>query len=306
VEHRQIRYFLALAEEQNFTRAAERLHMAQPPLTRQIKALEDELGYALFTRTPRGVTLTDAGQALWEDLPKVLAMTDSALERAQRASRGQIGRLDVGIFGSGILDVIPRLLARFHARRPEVRIVLHNLSKSEQIQALRERRISVGFNRLIPPEDDLAVETVMREPLMVALPQDHPLATRTQLTIADLDGLPLILYPNLPMPGLAQQIMQAFGREGVRLHVEHEVEEVVTAIALVAGGFGVCVTSASTAALRLPGVVYLPLHSVHLAEIELSCVSLRSNTSAVLAAFLDQVKAFSQEMPAASPLPPAA
>jgi len=295
VEHRQIRYFLALAEELNFTRAAERLHMAQPPLTRQIRALEEALGFTLFTRTARGVTLTDAGQALREDLPKVLAMTDSALERARRASRGQIGRLDVGIFGSGVLDVIPRLLARFHTVRPDVRIVLHNLSKSEQIQALRERRISVGFNRLVPVEDDLEVETVMREPLVVALPQQHPLAERATLTIPDLAGLPLILYPNLPLPGLAQQIMQAFGREGVSLQVEHEVEEVLTAVALVAGGFGVCVTSASTAALRLPGVVYVPLHSAHLAEIELSCLYLRSNTSTVLAAFLGQVRTFSQE-----------
>lgn len=305
MEHRQIRYFLALAEELNFTRAAERLHMAQPPLTRQIRALEDDLGYALFTRTARGVTLTDAGLALKEDLPKVLAMTDSALERALRASRGQIGRLDVGIFGSAVLDVIPRLLARFHALQPEVRIVLHNLSKAEQMQALRERRISVGFNRLVPPEEDLAIETVMREPLVVALPQHHPLASRAALNLSDLEGQPVILYPNLPLPGLAQEIMQAFGREGIALNVEHEVEEVVTAIALVAGGFGVCVTSASTAALRLPGVVYVPLHSAHLAEIELSCLYLRSNTSAVLAAFLEQVRTFSQEVLGASTRPSA-
>jgi DNA-binding transcriptional LysR family regulator len=299
MEHRQMRYFLAVAQELNFTRAAERLHMAQPPLTRQIQALEQELGVPLFQRTTRGVTLTEAGQALLEDLPKVMAMTDRARERALRASQGQIGRLDVGIFGSAVLDVIPRLLARFHADRPGVRIVLHNLSKVEQIQALRERRISVGFNRLVPAEDDLAVETVLREPLMVALPSQHPLAQRTSLTLADLDRQSLILYPNLPVAGLAQEVIKAFGRERLSVRVDHEVEEVLTAIALVAGGFGVCVTSASTAALRLPGVAYVPLHSEHLKEIELSCLYLRSDTSTTLAAFLNVVRDFAQEQDSA-------
>ncbi|MDE1947496.1 MAG: LysR family transcriptional regulator, partial [Burkholderiales bacterium] len=142
---RQMRYFLALAEERHFGRAAERLHMAQPPLTRQIRALEDELGTPLFVRTPRGVDLTEAGAALLDEVPHVLALAQRARERTQRAGLGLVGRLDVGTFGSGVLDVIPRLLARFHAERPEVRIVLHNQTKAEQIDALRERRIAIGF-----------------------------------------------------------------------------------------------------------------------------------------------------------------
>ena len=173
---RQMRYFLALAEERNFTRAAERLHMAQPPLTRQIRALEDELGATLFVRTNKGVDLTEAGQALFDEVPNLLSLAQRAKERTVAASQGLSGRLDVGIFGSGVLDVIPRILARFHAERPEVKIVLHNLTKTEQIEALRERRISVGFNRLVPPEDDLKVETILRESMTVALPAAHPLA----------------------------------------------------------------------------------------------------------------------------------
>ena len=269
---RQMRYFLAVAEERNFTRAAERLHMAQPPLTRQIQALEEDIGAALFIRTARGVVLTEAGEALMAEVPNLLALAQRAKEQAVRASEGQTGRLDVGVFGSGVLNVIPRILARFHAERPEVRIVLHHLTKHEQLQALRERRISVGFNRLVPPEQGLVVEHVLRESMMVALPADHVLAKKSEITISDLSDHPMILYPRLPIAGLAQQVIQAFNREKSVLRVEQDVEDILTAVALVAGGFGACITVASTASLRLPGVVYRPLVSKHLREIELSCL----------------------------------
>ncbi len=297
---KQMRYFLAVAEERNFTRAAERLHMAQPPLTRQIQALEEDIGAPLFVRTARGVTLTEAGNALLAEVPNLLSLTQRAKERALLASEGQSGRLDIGIFGSGVLDVIPRILVRFHAERPEVRIVLHSLNKGEQVQALRERRISVGFNRLVAPEDDLVVEEVLRESMTVALPAHHPLAKKASITIPDLSDQPLILYPRLPIAGLAQQVMQAFNREKSVLKVEQEVEDVLTAIALVAGGFGACVTAASTASLRLPGVVYRPLVSKHLREIELSCLFRSSDDSPVLAAFIAMVREFAANASAAS------
>lgn len=289
---KQMRYFLAVAEERNFTRAAERLHMAQPPLTRQIQALEEDIGAQLFVRTARGVTLTEAGLALMAEVPNLLSLAQRAKERAVLASEGQSGRLDIGIFGSGVLDVIPRILARFHAERPEVRIVLHSLNKGEQVQALRERRISVGFNRLVQPDDDLVVEEVLRESMTVALPEHHPLAKKTSISIPDLSDQPLILYPRLPIAGLAQQVMQAFNREKSVLRVEQEVEDVLTAVALVAGGFGMCVTAASTASLRLPGVVYRPLVSKHLFEIELSCLYRQSDDSPLVSAFVAQVREF--------------
>ena len=115
---RQMKYFLALAQELHFGRAAARLHMAQPPLTRQIRGLEDELGTPLFLRTAKGVELTAAGQALLDEVPNILSLTQRARDRTQQAGHGLIGQLDVGIFGSGVLDVIPRLLAAFHRARP--------------------------------------------------------------------------------------------------------------------------------------------------------------------------------------------
>lgn len=284
-----MRYFLAVAEERNFNRAAERLHMAQPPLTRQIRSLEEELGTPLFVRTPRGVDLTEAGAALLDEVPNLLALAERARERTVHAGQGLAGRLDVGTFGSGVLDVIPRMLARFHAERPEVRIVLHNQTKAEQIEALRERRIAVAFNRLVPPEDDLVVETVLRERMVVALPEAHALAARKRLQLRDLDDLPMILYPNLPLPGLAQRVSSAFVREGVRLRVEQEVEDVLTATALVSGGFGFCITAESSMNLRLPGVAYRPLDCDALRDIELACLYRRGDASPVLAAFLEVV-----------------
>lgn len=285
-----MRYFLAVAEEGNFSRAAERLHMAQPPLSRQIKALEDELGTTLFVRTAKGAELTEAGVALLDEAPNVLALAQRARERAKAAGSGWVGRLDIGLFGSGVLDAIPRILARFHAARPEVKIVLHNLTKAEQLQALRERRIAVGFNRLLPAdEEDIDAKVVLREGLVVALPRHHPLAARKRLRITDLHQEPMILYPNLPMHGLAQEVATAFRAEKVSLQVEQEVEDVLTAVALVAGGFGLAITTDSATNLRLPGVTFRPLQSRHLDSLELSCLYRRHDRSALLAAFLGVV-----------------
>jgi DNA-binding transcriptional LysR family regulator len=296
---KSMRYFLAVAEEGNFGRAAQRLHMAQPPLSRHIHALEEELGTPLFVRTAKGAGLTEAGQALLDEVPNLLALAQRARERTSAAGRGLTGRIDVGLFGSGILDAIPRILARFHAARPEVKIALHNLTKAEQLQALRERRITVGFNRLVPEEEDVAVKPVLREGLVVALPAGHALATRKRLRLRDLEGEPMILYPNIPMPGLAQEVAAAFRAEGVQLRVEQEVEDVLTTVALVAGGFGLAVTTVSATNLRLPGVVFRPLASSHLADLELSCLYRRGDRSPLLAAFLETVDEVARERPRA-------
>jgi DNA-binding transcriptional LysR family regulator len=289
---RQMRYFVALAEELNFGRAASRLHMAQPPLTRQIQAIESQLDSQLFIRTPKGVELTAAGKVLLSEVPTILGMAQRAEERTRLAGGGFIGQLDVGIFGSAVLDVIPRILSRFHQERPLVQIALYNQTKAEQIQALRDRAITVGFNRLVPDAPDLSVEIVLRERMLVALHEADPLCSKRFISIADLGGRPMILYPNLPLPGLAQEVMDAFRSEGVRLDIAQQVEDVLTCIALVASGFGSCITTESAASLRLPGVVYRPLKSKVLRDVELSCLYRRNDPSPILADFLKLVRAF--------------
>lgn len=288
---------MALAEERHFGRAAARLHMSQPPLTRQIRVLEEQLKAKLFLRTSKGVELTDAGQVLYDEVPNLLMLAQRAKERAQRAGHGYTGRLDVGLFGSSALDVIPRLLSRFHRERPEVQIVLHNLSRADQLAALRERRISVGFSRLVASEPDLVVESVLRERLMVALYEGHPLCAKSEITIADMENEPLILYPDVRMHGLAQEVAHAFVREGVRLRVEQQVGDVLTGVALVASGFGLCVIPESGASLRLPGVLYRPLNSGYLRHVELNCVYRRRDFSQTLSAFVQMVRRFASERP---------
>jgi DNA-binding transcriptional LysR family regulator len=295
MELHDLRYFLAVAKEGHIGRAAARLHLSQPPLTRRIQALEEKIGARLFTRTPKGVTLTEAGQTLLEEAPNLLVLAQRAAERTRLAGLGLIGRLDVGLFGSGMLDVIPRMLARFHQARPEVKIVLHNLTKDVQLQALRERRISVGFNRLVPEETGITVETVLREAMVVAVPTSHPLSARTTIGLPDLEDIPLITYPNVPMRGLAQEVAEAFRAEGVRQKVEQDVEDVVTAVALVSTGFGVTITTQSATNLRLPGVVFRPLRSTQLKTLELSCLYRSGDGSPVLRAFLDVVHEFAHD-----------
>ena len=289
---RDMRYFLAVAEEGHMGRAANRLHLSQPPLTRHIQALEEKLGVPLFLRTPKGMALTEAGLTLLQEVPNLLELAQQAAERTRLAGQGWIGRLDVGLFGSGVLDVIPRILAQFHQARPDVKIVLHNLTKDAQLQALRERRITVGFNRLVPAAPDISTMTVLRESLMVALPAVHPLSVLPSLRIRDLANAPLILYPNVPMRGLAQEVSDAFHAEGVPLRVEQEVEDVLTAVALVSAGFGMAVTTQSASNLRLPGVAFRPLHSSQLKELELSCLYRTDDRSRALQAFLEVVRSF--------------
>lgn len=289
---RQMRYFVVLAEELNFGRAAARLKMAQPPLTRQIKAVERQLEATLFIRTTKGVELTPAGRTLLGELPNILSLAQRAEARTRLAGTGFVGELDVGIFGSAVLDVIPRILARFHEQRPQVKITLFNQTKAEQIQALKERRITVGFNRLVPDEPELAVEVVLRERMLVAMHESSPLCAKRSVSIGDLADQPMILYPNLPLPGLAQEVANAFQAEGARLTVAQRVEDVLTCIALVASGFGCCITTESAANLNLPGVVYRPLRSKVLRDIELSCLYRRNDPSPILADFLALVRTF--------------
>jgi DNA-binding transcriptional LysR family regulator len=266
--------------------------MAQPPLTRQIHAIESALGAPLFVRGPRGVELTEVGEVLFAEVPHILEMARRTKEKARKASLGFSGRLDIGVFGSAVMNVIPRMLMRFHDERPDVQLGLHSMTKVEQLAALRERRIMVGFNRLVPSEADIEVETVLRERLVVGLHARHPLCAKDEISIGDMDNEPMILYPNVAMPGLAERVCSAFLHEGARIRIEHRVEDVLTCVALVSAGFGICITTQSAMNLRLPGMVYRPLESRYLRDIELSCMYRRGDSSLVLSAFLGVVREF--------------
>jgi len=176
VDLRQLRYFMAVAEERNFGRAAARLHISQPPITRQIHMLESELGVLLFERTRWGVNLTPAGEELLASASQIEALVDYASDRARRAGLGAIGRLDVGVFGSGAISIVPTILRRYLKANPAVEVIVHNVPQPAQLVALRQRRILITFDRYLPDDADLTVETVVHEGLLLAVKETNVLA----------------------------------------------------------------------------------------------------------------------------------
>ena len=291
MELRQLRYFIVVAEEGNIGRAALKLHISQPPLTRQIQQLEESLGVKLFIRTPKGVELTEPGQLFYEEATNIRSLISLATERTQRASRGELGRLDVGIFGSAILDTIPKLLLAFRKKHPDVTVALHTMEKGSQIEALRQRRISIGFNRMLAPLPDITTEVIDTEKLRVAVGEHSPLALEESLSFDILKTEPLIAYPNTGRPNFVDKIMKLCQEQGFLPTIAQEVGDAVTGLALVASGFGVCVLPSSATRLGLPGVVYKDFHDLPAAaKVDLSCVYLKDQKSPILESFLDTLR----------------
>lgn len=286
LELRHLRYFVAVVEHGSFRGAALRLHVSQPPLTRQIQQLEELLGVPLLLRKPRGIEPTAAGLVFFEEARNILTLTEQAASRALLAGQGQLGRLDVGVFGSAVFGAIPRIIQTFRERFPRVEVVLHNLDRAGQIRALRERRLTVGFNRFFDEEPDLSWEIVQTEQLNVALHQDHPLARQPSLGLAQIGDEPLILYPRSPRPSFIDQLLRLFHRKGITPQAAQEVDDVVTAVALVASRFGICLVTDSACNLRLPRVVYVPLRTEDRAHFDLCMIRRNDDDSPLLQEFV--------------------
>lgn len=289
---RHLKYFIAVAEELNIGRAALRLHISQPPLTRQIQQLEEELGVQLLIRTPRGVELTQAGEMFLEEARNIRSLVEQAIERTKRAGQGKLGRLDIGIFGTGILSAIPQLLQLFRDSHPDVRVVLHTMSKNEQIEALRQKRITVGFNRILAPLPDITNELIMREPLYLAVNETHALAGGTAVPFGELANYPLVLFPTGDRPNFVDRVITLCRQRGFTPEISQIVGDAVTGVALVAGGFGITIVPESATTLQVPGVVYRPFRDNAEATVDLSCIYRKEDQSAILQAFLEAVGEF--------------
>jgi DNA-binding transcriptional LysR family regulator len=288
MELRHLRYFLAVAEELHFGRAAARVQIAQPPLSQQIRQLEQELGVALFNRTKRRVELTPAGRAFLEHARQILAEAERAKRVAQRAGRGEIGRLAIGFASSADLDILPRVLRVWHERFPDVEIELHALLTSAQVDGLRRGRIQVGFVRLPMEETNLVVESIQREALVAALPDGHRLARRTRVRLAELASDTMILFPRHTAPGYYDVFISACRRAGFTPQLLHP-GSMQTNLGLVSAGLGVSLLPASIRNLRRAGVVYRPL-APPVPQVEMGMAHRRDEPSAVLPAFLETVR----------------
>jgi len=285
MELRHLRYFVAVAEELHFGRAAQRLFMAQPPLSQQILQLEREIGTSLLERTNRRVQLTAAGQVFLHDARDILARVDHAILTAQRASRGEAGWLGVGFVASATYDVLPVILRRFRERFPEVELVLIELLGTEQGQALRENQIHVGFARLPSDVEGIVLESVAEHPLMVALPATHPLAKQDRIALPELAAEPFILFPRQPESNYADYIIRLCAAAGFTPRIVQKTGEMQTAVSLVDAGIGVAIVPASVQNLRREGVVYRPF-TEPAPTIELSMGYRKHDPSPILPHFL--------------------
>ncbi len=251
---------MTVARERNFTRAAEKLHIAQPPLSRAIQALEEEFGVALFDRGSRPLALTDAGKLLFDQAVQVLDRMDEMKAMVKRLLEVEKPRFSIGFVASTLYGYLPEVIRRYRAARPGVELTLQEMTTMEQIAALKEGRIDVGFGRI--PSNDATIErTLLRnEKLCVALPLTHPLASRMgSLRLEELAGDALVVYPKAPRPSYADQVLALFRERGLRPVLVHEVRELQTALGLVAAESGVCLVPASVERLRRDNVVYRPL-----------------------------------------------
>ncbi|MBS0528552.1 MAG: LysR family transcriptional regulator [Proteobacteria bacterium] len=286
---RQLRYFVAVAEEENIGRAANRLNISQPPLTRQIHQLEKQIGAQLFQRTGKGVQMTNAGQVLLEEARNILVLTERAQQRTRRAGLGQSGRLDIGVFGSNIL-AIPALLQTFRQEFPDVDVVVHAMNKEKQLEALYDRRVTVGFNLLGLHLAGIENEKVRAEPLMIALNANDPLCGRQAISLSELSARPMVIFASGPRPNLMDRIFALCLEAGFRPHISQEVIDSVTAVSLVAAGFGVSLVPAAVSHLSLPNVTFRRLRQRPPVTVDLNCIYRSDDTSPILRAFLGTIR----------------
>lgn len=275
---RQLNYFIAVAQERHLGRAAEKLCLSQPPLTRQIHALEDELGVQLFTRTARGMLLTQAGEALLKDALNLRGLADSAAERARRAGRGQLGRIDIGVYGSSIFGIVPRVLAAFVAEHRDVQLSLSQATALEHADALRQGRLLAVFERWMPDEPDFGSDLVAREPLLLAMNEGHRLASRAAVQVDDLREETLILGIAPTMSALAMRLCNGRGFEP---HLAPPAGDLTMAGLMAAAGVGVSMVPESMGNVHFPGVVYRPLDTEELMNVY--CYFLKAEASPLLA-----------------------
>lgn len=254
----RLRYFLVLAEELHFGRAAERLHMAQPPLSQQIRQLEKELEVKLFDRTTRRVELTAAGNLLFQQAQQLVHHADS-LERLMNEHRlGETGELRIGFVDSAAYEVMPQLVRAHRARYPGIKLRFHHMSSETQREALPSGDIDAGIARTLGAATAIDHLVLHREPFYLAVSNDHRLAARSSAALADLAGEPFISFTRRLSQALANEIRDLLAEAGVSYEPDIEADEFATVLGLVAAGEGIAVVPATVRSFRPPNLTYLP------------------------------------------------
>ncbi len=261
MELRHIRYFLAVAEEQNFTRAAAKLGIGQPPLSQQIRDLENEIGAALFHRVPHGAELTEAGSAFLPEARAAIASAEKAKLAAQRATRGETGRLALGFTASSAFNTaVSGTIRRFRGQWPDVSLSLTEMNSNWLMEKLMRQEIDAAFIRPgLEDPGDVYLKRLADEPMLIALPAHHPLAKLKTVPLAALAGEPFILFPRTVGLSLYDDIVRGCRDAGFELVVTQEAPQIPSVINLVAADLGVSIVPGSLAHLKLDGVAYRPI-----------------------------------------------
>jgi DNA-binding transcriptional LysR family regulator len=293
MELRHLRYFVAVAEEGHVTRAAERLGIQQPPLSQQIQALERELDAQLFRRKPRGVELTPAGRALYDEARAILARVDEAVAATKRAAQGEAGRIGIGFTSSASFHpFVPRTIRAFREAQPLVALALEESGTTELVAALRAQAIDAAFVRSpVGESDDLFVRPLFDEKMVAALPSGHRLSgAGDDLPLAALADETFILYRRPVGPGLHDAIIAACDRAGFSPKIGQEAPRMLSTLSLVAAGLGVTVVPASMSRLEAEGVVYRPIDKSAQLTAPLNLAYRRDEISAAVRRFVALVQ----------------
>lgn len=291
MELRHLRYFIAVAEELHFGRAAQVLGISQPPLSQQIQALEEELGARLFERTNRRVALSEAGQLFLDEARQVLAQVDKAADVARRAQLGELGEMKIGFTSSAPFNSsIPQAIFAFRRAFPAVHLNLLEMSSRDVAEALVEESIEIGVMRPFPLADSLVGVELFREPLVAVIQAEHPLAEGSEngLYIGALADEPFVFFPRSYGSGLYAQLLSLARQAGFSPHIAQEAGEAMTIIGLVSAGLGVSVLPASFQHMRIKGVVYRPLLDAD-ASTAVWLVQRKGNPSPMAKAFAELV-----------------
>lgn len=288
MELRHLRYFIAVAEELHFGRAAARLHLAQPALSQQIRRLEEEINVQLFHRTKRRVTLTEPGAVFLEKARLTVSHAGEAVVSAQKANRGEVGELSVGFVGSAAFEFLPEVLKKFRSSFPEVGLVLQELTTTQQLAALHTAQIRVGLLRPPISDSNIETETVACEPWVIAIPRSHPLHGRSRVALRQFATDPFIGTPRALGPGLHDQALSLCLQSGFSPRVVQEAIQMATIVSLVAFGIGVALVPGSVEKLGRRDVLYMPLQGSP--KVEMALAWRREDRNSVLSNFIRIVR----------------
>ncbi|WP_338762675.1 LysR family transcriptional regulator [Massilia sp. METH4] len=282
----QLRCFVAVAEELHFSRAAERLNMTQPPLSRQIRLLEHHVGAQLLERNSRTVRLTAAGRAFFPEAARILRMAEEAAFTARRAAKGDQGTLAVGFTSASGYNLLPEVVRRLRDRAPGISLTLKELVSTTQVEMLNAGQLDLGLMRPHPINAELTSKRIATESLMLAIPEAEAALWPEHPTLADLHGKPFIMYSPYEARPFHQMLTERFAREGVVPDIVEHIGQVHTMLALVRAGMGVALIAAGAARLHFESIV---LREVATEPVEMVCTYRRSNDNPVLQLFLHDV-----------------